>query len=197
MHRSYFFSLETIQLLVYMVAPLLKTVREPNLQTLKLENGLRFWQPLWEYRQPDVAAFSAPVKPKRSTLKANRNVMKVNFNTANIYVGKGTSTDNIYLGPESFPASRCSGNEPSSPNCPLARMSDICALSTTETQSTSVEIICEVCNQVMVNKNGELSCKCGVRRLSRVSSTQPAVKPPDSPIDKVLYFNQGNSKITY
>ena len=188
-HRSYHFSMETIQLFVYMFAPLLKIIRESDLQTLKLENGLRLWQPLWDFRQPGVAAFSAPVKPKRNTLKASRNVMRVNFNTANIYVGKGTSTDNIYLGPESFPASRCSVNEPSSPNAPLCRMSDICALSTTETQSTSVEIICEVCNQVMVNRNGELSCRCGVRPVAQRSGSHPTIKP-SSPIDKEYITKQ-------
>ena len=179
--KNYLYTLDSIQLFVYLFAPLMSSVKEGDLQTLKLENGLRLWQPLWEYRQPEVTAFSAPVKPKRNTLKASRNTLRVNFNAANIYVGKGTSTENIYLGPESFPASRCSGNEPSSPNAPLARMSDICALSTTDTQSTSVEIFCEVCNQVMQNKNGELSCKCGVRRSSHHSAVPPK---PGSPIDR-------------
>jgi hypothetical protein len=59
-----------------------------------LEPGLRLWQPLWEFRQPNVPCFSTPVKAPRKMLRAQRNRHKVNFNTANIYgiyVGKGES----------------------------------------------------------------------------------------------------------
>ena len=50
------------------------------------------------HRQPDVPCFATPVKAKRILLKAQRHSVKVNFNMANIYVGKGTSASDIYLG---------------------------------------------------------------------------------------------------
>ena len=114
------------------------------------------------------------MKPKRNVLKAQRNLLRVNFNAGNIYIGKGTSTDNIYLGFEDpcQPASRtsyCSAGDASSALAPLARLSDICALSTTTNASTSVEIVCEVCSQVVQSRNGETSCQCGVRRSSYAS----------------------------
>ncbi len=43
-------NLEVIQLFVYLMAPLLSSMREQDFQTLKLENGLRLWQQLWAYR---------------------------------------------------------------------------------------------------------------------------------------------------
>ena len=54
--------LEVIQLFVYLMAPLLSSMREQDFQTLKLENGLRLWQQLWGFRQPDVPCFATPVK---------------------------------------------------------------------------------------------------------------------------------------
>ena len=166
---SYLHSIDTIQLFVFLFAPLLHSMTDCAFQTLKLENGLRLWQPLWAYGQPDVPCFLMPVKTKKVLLKANRTLIRVNFNTANIYIGKGTSTDDLFLGgPENSGSGENSPEVPSSPKAPLARMSDICTLSTT-TAATSVEIICETCCEVLLNKNGFLSCKCGTRRASFIS----------------------------
>ena len=46
-------------------------------------------------RQPDIPCFATPVKPQRNVLKAQRSLLKVNTNAANIYMGKGTSRDNL------------------------------------------------------------------------------------------------------
>ncbi|KAK6059692.1 hypothetical protein COOONC_02663 [Cooperia oncophora] len=35
---------------------------------IRLESGLKIWQALWRYRQPDVWCFTAPVKPRRDEL---------------------------------------------------------------------------------------------------------------------------------
>jgi len=90
-------SLTTMQLFVYLFAPLIHLLEISDFQTLKLENGLQLWQPLWDYRQPDITCFAAPVKPKRNILKAQRNLFKSNTNAANIYIGKGTSRENVIL----------------------------------------------------------------------------------------------------
>ena len=195
--QNYMFALDMVQLFVYLFGPLISSLHESDFQTLKLENGLRLWQPLWEYRQPQVPCFAAFVKPKRNLLKASRNVGRVNFNTANIYVGKGTSAEDIYLGIEDDgPSSRCSIAESVSPQCPLARMSDICHLSTTtETQSTSVEVICEVCNNVMQNNKGQHTCTCGNRRGSSVSVEVRSLIKRDSPIDREFVTKQLESVI--
>lgn len=193
---SYMHSLDTIQLFVYVFAPLIHTVSESDFQSLKLENGLRLWRPLWQYRLPDVPCFSTLVKAKRVTLKAERNMLKVNFNMANIYIGKGTSTDNIYLGFDDSPnESESNDSSVISKRAPLAHLSDICALSTSET-TTSVEIICEVCNSTIENNGGVLCCLCGARRESSVTQppdgcTTSGVVPPgrNSPVD-VDYVQQ-------
>ena len=63
--------------------------QDSDFESLKLENGLRLWQPMWEFQQPDIPCFATPVKPQRSVLRAQRSQLKVNTNAANIYVGKG------------------------------------------------------------------------------------------------------------
>ena len=187
---SYMHSLDTIQLFVYLFAPLIHTTSESDFQSLKLENGLRLWCPLWQYRLPDVPCFSTPVKVKRVTLKAERNMLRVNFNMANIYIGKGTSTDNVYLGFGDSPdESESNDSSITSKRAPLAHLSDICALSASET-TTSVEIICEICNSTIENNSGMLACLCGTRRESSITQppdggTSSGVVPPgrNSPVD--------------
>ena len=183
--NSYLHSLDTIQLFVYLFAPLISSLREEDFQSLKLENGLRLWQPLWGYQQPDVPCFGTPVKAKRVLLKAQRGLLKVNFNMANIYIGKGTSTDNIYLGFDPCVESGCNSNGAGSPLAPLAHLSDICALS--NTTATSVEIVCEKCGNIMQKKDGgDLECKCGVRRSSFFSGsdTRSFLQQLGSPVDR-------------
>ena len=62
------------------MAPVMLSMRDSDFQSLKLENGLRLWQPLWNYQKPDVPCFSTPVKAKRVMLKAQRNMLKVATN---------------------------------------------------------------------------------------------------------------------
>ncbi|KAK7491630.1 hypothetical protein BaRGS_00017083 [Batillaria attramentaria] len=158
----YMHSLSAVQLFVYLFAPIVHLLKESDFESLKLENGLRLWQPLWDYQQPDIPCFAAPVKPQRSILKAQRNLLKVNTNAANIYVGKGTSRENLAF-PFGEPSSPTGGEEGQSPNAPLARMSDICTLSTTESMTATMEVVCEHCNTVMPMRSGEgpLTCRCG------------------------------------
>ena len=47
---SYLFSIDNLQLFVYLFAPIILSMKEHHFQTLKLENGLRLWQLLWAYR---------------------------------------------------------------------------------------------------------------------------------------------------
>ncbi|VDO49998.1 unnamed protein product, partial [Brugia timori] len=64
--RQYAFSINSIQLFVYMITPLLKVITEKDLTSnFRLESGLKIWQSLWQYRQPDVLCFCAPVKQRR------------------------------------------------------------------------------------------------------------------------------------
>ncbi|GFR68362.1 Unc-80-like protein, partial [Elysia marginata] len=160
---SHMHSLSTIQLFVYLFAPLVHLMKDSDFESLKLENGLRLWQPMWEFQQPDIPCFATPVKPQRSVLRAQRSQLKVNTNAANIYVGKGTSRENLAtcLNESESQVSIEDGNVPH--NAPLARMSDICTLSTAESQTATVEVICENCNTVMPVKNHDnnMTCRCG------------------------------------
>lgn len=158
-------TLKSIQLFVYLFAPLVNTLEDSDFQSLKLENGLRIWQPMWDYQQPDIPCFSTPVKPQRNILKAQRNLLKVNTNAANIYIGKGTSRENLNLILGFDAVSLHSSDSSPSPTrlAPLARLSDseFCFMSQSETQSVSY--VCEYCNAVRSNRSGEAPniCKCG------------------------------------
>ncbi|KAL3872189.1 hypothetical protein ACJMK2_040132 [Sinanodonta woodiana] len=162
-------ALDTIQLFIYLFAPLVESFQATDFQNLKLENGLRIWQPMWDYQQPDIPCFSTPVKPQRNVLRAQRNLMKVNTNAANIYIGKGSSRENLlFQGPFEDPSRRCSvydqidegdGVE----HAPIVRMSDICAFSTSSHHSGTIDIMCENCNNILSVKSSEAPnfCRCG------------------------------------
>ncbi|VDM44326.1 unnamed protein product [Toxocara canis] len=67
--RQYTFSINSIQLFVYLIAPLVNVITENDIEShIRLESGLKIWQSLWQYRQPDVLCFCAPVKQRRSQL---------------------------------------------------------------------------------------------------------------------------------
>lgn len=53
-----------IQLFVYLFAPIAHHLKESDFQNFRLENGLKLWQGMWEYRSPNIQCFLAPVKPK-------------------------------------------------------------------------------------------------------------------------------------
>lgn len=157
--------LKTVQLFVYLFAPLVYTFESSDFESLKLENGLRLWQPLWDYQQPDVPCFSTPVKPQRNVLKAQRHILKINTNAANIYIGKGTSTDNLrFISPfdnESIQSSE--GDVSPTRLAPLARLSDseFCFMSQSESQS--LFSMCEYCNNIRSSRasEGQAVCRCG------------------------------------
>jgi protein unc-80 len=39
-------------------------LKESDFQNFRLENGIKLWQGMWEYRAPNVQCFIAPVKPR-------------------------------------------------------------------------------------------------------------------------------------
>ncbi|XP_052063828.1 protein unc-80 homolog [Mytilus californianus] len=178
-------TLTTIQLFIYLFAPLIHLLEISDFQTLKLENGLQLWQPLWDYRQPDITCFAAPVKPQRNILKAQRNMFKFNTNAANIYIGKGSSRDNLAF-PFGDPVSRrTSCNDQSPGDAPLVTMSDICHWSMTDSQSVNMEVICEFCNTVVPSGNSAgKTCQCG-KKNSVYSISSDFKMPPFQKKDSI------------
>ncbi|XP_063871430.1 protein unc-80 homolog isoform X10 [Scylla paramamosain] len=85
---AYLFSVTTIQVFVYLFAPLLHTLKESDFQNFRLENGLKIWTALWEYRHPDVPAFTTPVRPRRQILRA-RKVRRSNTQFGDVFLGGG------------------------------------------------------------------------------------------------------------
>ncbi|EFX80552.1 hypothetical protein DAPPUDRAFT_318531 [Daphnia pulex] len=63
----YIFPLTCIQEFVYLFAPLRHLLKEADLQNFRLENGLKIWPALWDYRHPNAQCFTAPVRPKKSS----------------------------------------------------------------------------------------------------------------------------------
>lgn len=56
------------QLFVYLFAPIAHHLKESDFQNFRLENGIKLWQGMWEYKTPGAPCFSAPVKPKARQL---------------------------------------------------------------------------------------------------------------------------------
>ncbi|KAK7065543.1 Protein unc-80 [Halocaridina rubra] len=84
----YHFSVTTIQVFIYLFAPLLHTLKESDFQNFRLENGLKIWSALWEYRHPDVPAFTTAVRPRRQVLRAKK-VRRSNTQFGDVFLGGG------------------------------------------------------------------------------------------------------------
>ncbi|KAG8197196.1 hypothetical protein JTE90_011351 [Oedothorax gibbosus] len=69
----YLFPISSIQVFVYLFAPLGDFLRHSDFMTsFRLENGLKLWESLWEYKHPNVPCFTTHVMPKRAFLKGKR-----------------------------------------------------------------------------------------------------------------------------
>ncbi|VDM15058.1 unnamed protein product [Wuchereria bancrofti] len=98
--RQYAFSINSIQLFVYMITPLLNVINEKDLTSnFRLESGLKIWQSLWQYRQPEVLCFCAPVKQRRIHLPFITMVKKEQPTSAvqGIYLGINLNDKLSYL----------------------------------------------------------------------------------------------------
>lgn len=51
---------------MYLFAPVAHVLKESDFQNFRLENGVKFWQGMWEFRAPGAVCFTTPVKPKAS-----------------------------------------------------------------------------------------------------------------------------------
>lgn len=58
-----------------MYAPLRHLLKEADLQNFRLENGLKIWPALWDYRHPNAACFTTPVRPKKNNHSHNKTVL--------------------------------------------------------------------------------------------------------------------------
>lgn len=86
------FPINSVQIFVYLLAPLVHCVTEEQISSnIRLESGLPIWRALWQYRQPDLLCFGAPVKPRKSQL------MFVPLIRRNLDI-TGTAAQGIYIG---------------------------------------------------------------------------------------------------
>ncbi|CAD6199379.1 unnamed protein product [Caenorhabditis auriculariae] len=90
------FTISAVQLFVYLIAPLAEVITEEEVaQNIRLESGLKIWQAFWQFRQPDVWCFSAPVKQRRDELPMVTFVKKQNpaqcAQSQGIYLGEDES----------------------------------------------------------------------------------------------------------
>lgn len=73
--RQLTYSVASMQLFVYLLAPLFNVVREEEIEGhIRLESGLRLWHALWQQRLPELLCFSAPVRQRRNQLPQLNNV---------------------------------------------------------------------------------------------------------------------------
>ncbi|GIY67759.1 hypothetical protein CDAR_36052 [Caerostris darwini] len=70
---SYLFHISSIQVFVYLFAPLGDFLKHSDFMTsFRLENGLKLWESLWEHKHPNVPCFTTHVMPKRTFLRGRR-----------------------------------------------------------------------------------------------------------------------------
>ncbi|CAB3250721.1 unnamed protein product [Arctia plantaginis] len=65
----YLFTIPALTLFVFLFAPLSHHLKESDFSSnFRLENGLKIWQAMWEFRHPDAPCFTTHVKPKPKPL---------------------------------------------------------------------------------------------------------------------------------
>lgn len=69
---------------MYLFAPIAHHLKESDFQNFRLENGIKLWQGMWEYRPPNVQCFLAPVKPRARQL-----VNATTQQSGELFTGKG------------------------------------------------------------------------------------------------------------
>lgn len=73
------------QLFVYLFAPLCQNLKESDFQNFRLENGMKIWQPMWEFRHPEANCFVSHCKPKPKFFH-NKNKWK-SYQFDDVFVG--------------------------------------------------------------------------------------------------------------
>lgn len=64
----------SIQLFVYLFAPLLHKIEGKQFCSLKLQPGLKIWEPMWEFSQPEIPCMSSAVKPRMESDQKGNNI---------------------------------------------------------------------------------------------------------------------------
>ncbi|KAI6188392.1 Protein unc-80 [Aphelenchoides besseyi] len=89
--RHLTYSVPCIQMFVYLITPLCHVIKEEEIENhIRLESGLRLWQAFWQFRQPDLLCFSAPVKQRRNKLPqltVSRRAPVITATEQGIYLG--------------------------------------------------------------------------------------------------------------
>ncbi|KAJ3665619.1 hypothetical protein Zmor_001108 [Zophobas morio] len=75
----YLFSIPTMTLFVYLFAPMCHHLKESDFQNFRLENGLKIWQAMWEFRHPEALCFTSHCKPKPKYLLGKNVKHKTQF----------------------------------------------------------------------------------------------------------------------
>ncbi|XP_071797964.1 protein unc-80 homolog isoform X4 [Asterias amurensis] len=158
--------LTTIQLFVYLFAPLVYSIKESDL-TFRLANGLKLWRSLWEHKLPDISSFNAMVKPKRCYRLARR-IWKEPEMSEKVEEENEMVEEEQVQKEEEVKAESPKKEEVALPETPpgvivpLADISEVSRFSsgivTPDPPSVNVEIMCEVCNTTVTQNN---VCRCG------------------------------------
>ncbi|KAG9510770.1 Protein unc-80-like protein, partial [Fragariocoptes setiger] len=79
--ESYLLPIPSLELFIYSFAPIIDELSKSEfLNSFRLENGAKLWEPLFNHQCPDIPCFTAQVKPKRDILKVRRH----NINQATV-----------------------------------------------------------------------------------------------------------------
>ncbi|KFM72565.1 Protein unc-80-like protein, partial [Stegodyphus mimosarum] len=69
----YLFPISAIQVFVYLFSPLGDFLKHSDFMTnFRLENGLKLWESLWEFKHPNVPCFTTHVMTKCTFLRGRR-----------------------------------------------------------------------------------------------------------------------------
>ncbi|XP_066154738.1 protein unc-80 homolog isoform X3 [Euwallacea fornicatus] len=126
-HFHYLFSVPTITLFVYLFAPLCQNLKESDFQNFRLENGLKIWQPMWEFRHPEASCFISHCKPKPKFFHKNK--------------WKSHQFDDVFVGPKHSQGESTSTEKDGSPQGQVNGPEQTLGFSTSAIPPTPVTVV--------------------------------------------------------
>ncbi|XP_055936881.1 protein unc-80 homolog isoform X2 [Argiope bruennichi] len=186
--RHYLFPISSIQVFVYLFAPLGDFLKHSDFMTsFRLENGLKLWESLWEYKHPNVPCFTTHVMPKRTFLRGRREKQNA-AKFGDVFIGgaalsKRLSKDQCTMSVDSSDTVP-TVNSPASTGSENVKEESESNKSSSKEDSKKDTLFCEICTSLAVIQKDSnlLKCNCGNISIQETPASKVAetVGKPES-----------------
>nr|CAH8869810.1 unnamed protein product [Trichobilharzia regenti] len=186
----YVHDLASLQLFIYLYAPIIEQLKPTDFDTLKLEAGLHLWIPLMEYCQPNRGTLSSPVKiflhgsslftrsavvntDERDGIKTGSILNDINKRKSFSEGTAGEMSSNVYIGNTSDKSSEIDYKSPSAVK-PFEVLVDSASIPHVEVNSDGSES-----SGLNISNSGQNTRNYAVNSTEQTKSLQPPKATPE------------------